>query len=194
MNASITLGRLLADVYDRYARYGAGGIDFFAPHCEAMLTYDPSEVVAQQVKAYPLLYVADFLLSCPDLLSAMDTDAWSRAMVAAGPRPELRAYDIQMEQMSDVYFICKFLRLDAVRFAIDRESMPLEDKHEILRKAQLSSPLLVLDDLDREELDGIRFVSEAFLRETADRLYAEGGWSRLPNTREGIIEQLRGHR
>ncbi len=191
MNASTPLAHLSADIYERYARHGAGGMKFFGPFAEALRAHDPSEVVALQVKLYPLLYVTDFLLSFPALVSAMDSIAWSRALLAAGPRPQLLPNDIQMEQQADVYFVCKFLRLDAVHFALSCDAMPHADKEKILLKARLSAPLLILDEVDQEDLDGVHFVSQTLLQETSDKLYAEGGWARLPNCRESVIERFR---
>lgn len=184
------LTSLLEDMYNKYSKEGAGAVEFFGSHREQLEAYDPEQVVAVQVKTYPLAYVVDFLLSSPEILSSMDTAAWQRTIMNAGPRPELRPVDLEMEHQGDIYFICKFMRLDAVRMAIELPGLDRTDKQRILKRAQLSSPLLVLDEVDREALDGTHFVAEAFLAAQARRLHLEGGWSRLPDTPDEIRERL----
>jgi hypothetical protein len=183
------LADLLAEIHDRYPGDGVG-IEFFGRFADALRLYEPGDVVGLQAKSYSAQYVRDFLLSSPGLLRAMTSRDWSRAFTVAGPRPALRPSDIEMDSQGDIYFVCKYLGLDAVEFSLDCAEIPVADKERILRKVGLSAPLLMLDDLEREDCDGVYFVAESVLRETTERLLAEGCWSRLPNTLDGIIERL----
>lgn len=190
MSIPEALVRVSSQIYDTYCRGGAGGIAFFRRFETQLRAHPDSEVVAQQVRSYDLHYVMDFLLSMPGPLARMSTSDWARVFTFSGPRPRPSPSEIQMEKMGDIFFVGKYLRLNAVEFILRQKDVRYGDKEAILHKSRLCAPLFELAPHEEEDLDGQHFVPRPFLQEVANRLLAERKWSPLPNQPEEILRQF----
>lgn len=93
--------------------FGAG-LPYFNKFWSDLSRFPASHVVSHQVKTFSLSFVTEFLLSTPLLLERLDTDEWIRVFRDSCPRPTPAPWDIKMEGQADVYFVCKYLRIDAV--------------------------------------------------------------------------------
>lgn len=157
------------------------GIRYFGQFWDELRSHDPASVVALQVKSYPVPYLTEFLLSMPLLLETMDTETWVRAFALAAPRTSRLPSHFHMEGQGDIYFLCKFLRLNAVELVVRCDSVSARDKAEILRTAKICADLLTLDAVDTEGMDGVEFMEQSQLEAISTRLAAEGAWLPLPN-------------
>ncbi len=173
-----------------YEDYGPGGISYFAPMGTALSGHRDAEVIAFQVRSFDLHYVMDFLLSSPRLLARMTGPEWLRVFALSGPRPSPSPMELEMEKMGEIYFIGKFLRLNAVEVFCREPSITLNDKKNVLHKSILSAPFFELDTTDEEDLDGEHFISRGELRQLSANLHEVYGWPYLSNNPEIIRRQF----
>jgi len=140
--------------------------------------YDFAEILAYQAK-FPLQYVLGFILSTPSLWVNFTATDWIRVMSDLNPRPNPFSIEIFDAGYSDIHFLCKFVKINAIELFLRQKQFSNQDKKRLLQYSNKIACFLFMDELDLENLDGNYFLHQDKLDRVRHNLISTGKVSPL---------------
>ena len=98
--------------------------------------------------------ILDFILSTPFLWANYTDKEWIEIMFRLNPRPEPFSKEIFDKGYVDIHFLCKYLRINAIKLFLEQEKFDKKDQERLLYYSRKVTPFLFMDELDIEDLDG----------------------------------------
>ena len=192
INKNEKLELLSKKIYESYGLEGSAGIDYFSQFESDLRYYDAMDVVLCQSRMFDLSYVMDFMLSLSFLWKDQSTQFWLR-LLKRSARPAITDGFEEHGYYSDIYFLCKYLKIDGLKFYLSLDDVSDSDKYETLRYIRKHVCFMVLSELDEEDLDGEYFVEVDVLERVSSKLLKEGGFQPLKLSEEdlaGYVDSL----
>ena len=186
---------LLDYIHNNHAISEVSGMSYFSQFIKDLKEYDFAEVLAYQSKKFQLNYVLNFVLSTHLIWAELSDLDWLRVMSSLNPRPDPYKQLIGEADFTDVYFLCKFIRVNAIEFFLTEKSFFIEDKKRILKYSKKVVDTLFMDELDIEDLDGIFWTSIHDIDNMRDILIEKGRFKplnyNLSELKEYIEQEIR---
>lgn len=183
---------LLSEIHHGYGLHSTAGIRYFANSEKRIRCFDAFTFIIQVVQNYPVKEACELFLSCSYLWSDINNLGWRKIIFASNPRPHSRDKFNEGIGFSDIHFLCKYIGVDALKFVISSNA-DNADKAEVIRYCSRNTYSLILDDIDREDLDGDYFVDERDIENTRLRLLNSKSFSEFNYSYEDLrkyIERL----
>lgn len=183
---------LLLEIYHSYGLTGTAGIRYFADFEERIRCFDVSDFIVQVVLYYSVRDACELFLSCPYLWLDMSYLGWEKVINELNPRPDSRDKFNEGVGFSDIHFLCKYIGVDALKFMISSNADD-SDKSKVIRYCLRNTYSLLLDDIDREDLDGDYFVDKRDIENVRMRLLNSGSFSEFNYSYESLrkyVERL----
>jgi len=151
--------------------------------------YDLAEILAY-LTDFPFQYVLNFLLSNPLLWVNMKPDDWVKIMSALNPRPNPFKPYIEDAGYVDIHFLCKYVRINAIKLYLQQEKFTNNDKKKLLLYSNKVVSSLFMDELDTELLDGKYFVYIDQLKSVRINLTSTGEIKELNYTKSELTKYI----
>jgi hypothetical protein len=151
--------------------------------------YDLAEMLAYHAK-FPFRYVLNFLLSNPLLWINMLVNDWLKIMCTLNPRPKPFKIDIDDAGYVDIYFLCKYMRVNAIELFLQQDKFSNTDKKKLLLYFNKVACSLFMDELDLDFLDGEFFVHRDQLEIARLNLISTGEINQLKYTHHELTEYI----
>jgi len=151
--------------------------------------YDLAEILAY-LADFPFQYVLNFLLSNPLLWVNMKPADWVKIMSALNPRPKPFKPYIEDAGYVDIHFLCKYVRINAIKLYLQQEKFTNNDKKKLLLYSNKVVSSLFMDELDTELLDGKYFVHIGKLENVRINLTSTGEIKELNYTQSELTKYI----
>lgn len=174
MKNTAALIELLDFIYDGYGVSEKYGVEYFLEFKNSLLLYDPIEVISLHMTMYSHVYVLEFILGAPYVWEEFDSKKWIELMRRISPRPDASRCIEEIAGYADIAFLNRFLRVDALGHFFDDELISDWDKSQARSYFSKFPDLVEINDLDKDDLDGIYLTSYEELRRRAAIILAEG--------------------
>jgi hypothetical protein len=181
------LVNLLQDLYDDLPN--SYGITYFNQFVNQLRKHSFAKILACQIK-YPLAYLVNLILSTPSLwVNLSDTD-WIAIMSALNPRSKPFSIEFFDAGYVDIHFLCKYVRVNAIKLFLEQEQFSNEDKTKLLHYSKKVADALFMNEIDLEDLDGDYFVHKNELEKVRLNLISIGKIKPLEYTEDELREYI----
>jgi hypothetical protein len=175
LTAVAELQNLCREMYEGYGGSKESGRRYFGLYLSQIMSVGQMELLIFLLKSdYPLRYVLDVLLSLPEIWRDFSSSEWIRLMSSVTPRSNSISWKDEEAGYADFVFLCRYLNVNALSVYCDLDGVPREDKCFVLTHFEKNPYPMLLDDLDKEDLDGEYFVDNVVLTSVKRRLLKEG--------------------
>lgn len=134
----------------------SSGINYYTYFLDELQEYNFGDILIYLIQN-PEIYTEDilyFILSTPSLWIEFSKKDWIEIMLKLNPRPYPFSKDIFNKGYVDIHFLCKYLKINAIKMFLEREDIDKKDKKRLLQYSRKVTPFLFMDELDIEDLDG----------------------------------------
>lgn len=174
MKNTASLVELLDFIYDGYGVSEKYGVEYFLEFKNSLLLYDPVEVISLNMATYSHVYVLEFIMGAPYVWEMFDSKKWVELMRRVSPRPDASRCIEELAGYSDIVFLNRFLRVDALGYFLSDELISDLDKSQARSYFSKFPDLVEINDLDKDDLDGVYLMSNEELRRRAMVILGEG--------------------
>ena len=171
--------KLLDKIYSGYGVSGSVGIEYFNVYRNELSKYDSIDLITQLEEHYPKQFILDLLLSVPSIWSEFSVLEWVEVMKKGNPRSDPTKVDDGDGDYADIYFLSRYLGVDAVQLFLDQNEFSENDKLNVLHYGKINAQLLLIDDMDVEDMDGEYFVEYEDVQGISNKLISESGFQAL---------------
>ncbi|WP_445656681.1 hypothetical protein [Achromobacter sp. NCFB-sbj8-Ac1-l] len=174
MKNSASLVKLLDFMYDGYGVPEKYGAEYFLEFKNNLLLHDPIEVISLHMAAYSHVYVLEFIMGAPYVWEGFDSKKWVELMRRVSPRPDASRCIEEIAGYSDIVFLNRFLRVDALSNFLGDELISDMDKSQTRSYFSKFPDLVEINDLDKDDLNEVYLMSDEELRRRARVILGEG--------------------
>ncbi|PHM06105.1 hypothetical protein, partial [Nostoc sp. 'Peltigera malacea cyanobiont' DB3992] len=123
-----------------------------------------------------------FFLSTSLLWMNKSVIDWVVIMSALNPRPKPFKIDIDDAGYVDIHFLCKYMRVNAIKLFLQQEKFSHQDKEKLLLYSNKVAIFLFMDEFDIELLNGEDWVHLDQIEVARLNLISNGGINQLKYT------------
>jgi hypothetical protein len=189
--ASEKLEQLSQRMYDGYGFSERIGISYFESFAPELQHFHFVDIASHQMANYPHRYALDFLLATPFLWANLTSSIWFELLRRPGVRPDTSRSIDPVGNYVDFEFLCRYVKVDAIRYFIDQHDVGIIDKRRTLDYFRKYAHSLLPDPLDYDDLDGTYFVHRRRLVSLADDLLGQFGCWPMKLVEDDVLQELR---
>jgi|GEM_PF-1960099 len=167
------------------------GISYFNKFLDELRDYKFSEIFVFQAKRYPLRYVFDFLLSTPSLWVQLSDVEWIEIMNSMNPRPYPLKLSLDNGYFADIHFLAKYVQVNSIEVFLRQAGFSYLDKKHVIQYCQRNPYSLLLDEFDKEDLDGEYFMSKQEIKHVRSRISSGIFFSNFNFNEDELISYLK---
>lgn len=154
MDTKPEIANLVNEIFNNKNNYL--GISYYSHFINELKEYNFEDILAclifkPEISIEDILY---FILSTPSLWTYYSEKEWIEIMFRLNPRPEPFSKEIFDKGYVDIHFLCKYLKINALKMFLEQEDFDKKDKKRLLQYSRKVTPFLFMDELNIKDLDG----------------------------------------
>ncbi len=171
---------------------GNFGLDYYNQFSEELQKYEFSQILAylSSQNKFSVSEILEFILSTPYLWQHFSVYDWIEVMSSLNPQSNPFTIEIFNIGYSDIHFLCKYLRINAIDLFIKQEKFSNKDKKRVLQYSKKIGVSLFMDELDLEDLDGDYLVDYNTIKKVKSNLIFNQKVKPMISTSQKLVEYL----